>query len=1403
MTSMAEQMRPHRTAMYHLRLCTGAETMQQFAPLKSFLSTVRVRVGKTARSGYIAFFSVIVMLGTARAKEAQPPGELLSSYSTHIRPLLERFCLECHSTEKMEGQLDLEHFTTIDHVRADLDAWEVVVEMLDGGEMPPKEGQQPSVEQREQLVAWVTELLESEARANAGDPGRVVLRRLSNAEYDYTLRDLTGIDLRPARQFPIDGAAGEGFTNTGASLVMSPVLVDKYYDAAKNIAAHAVLLPDGVRFSPSTSRRDWTEEARATIRAFHARYVGRNGRVPLERYVKASLAYRDEILAGTVTIAKVADHEGLSAKYLQTLWDVMNHRGRSQLLDPIRALWLTTSPDDTSAVVAEIERWSNLLWDFKQVSHTSKWQQPNDPLPEAASFEHSLTVPSDQRDVTLFLVARDAGDGNQGDYVVWQRPRIEGKDVEPILLRDVSLGDTESTRANLAKTAQYLAAAAEANATDGNPDRVQSDDKEPLRGVDNDTLAKKYDLDAGVLRRWITYLGLECGEFNIRGHLSSKLTHLEGNAALKGWGFKATPYIVVNSSDERIRDPFPVAPHKVVVHPSSTHAAAVGWVSPIEGTVRIEGKVDDVRGLCGNGIVWTVRHRRGAAVRELTSGIFDAFQRLNFGPFESVLVKPGDLISVAIASREHDHHCDLTRVDLVIKEVSRDQRVWELGADMSADVHAGNPHADRLGNEGVWHFYSGKDDEMMSLPRGIPANSVLAKWRAALADRKTPSELDVLADAVEKLLTSPPPIAKDDPDSVLYRQLTSRPDMFSAGFGLDPSLFGRHPLGQPVDAASLVVLAPSVLEIRLPAELAGGRDFIVTGKLDPTSGTEGSVQLELLSGRPEKLSSYRPNLSIITMPERGARMQLHSSYAKFREVFPASMCYTRIVPTDDIVTIILHHREDEHLRRLMLDDEEAKEIDRLWSELRYVSQDALEVQRAFEFVAQGGGPKDKVAPARKPVEKRAEEFQRELIAAEPKHLQWLLEFASRAYRRPLEQDEQEELLAHYRSIRQQEQSHEDAFRSTLAALLVSPNFLYKVEQPLPGTEPQPVTDLELATRISYFLWSTMPDDQLRRAAEEGRLRDPETLVRQTRRMLKDPRVRGLAIEFGAQWLDVRGFDEFIEKNEKIFPTFDETLKKAIYEETILFFEDLVRSERSVLEILEADHTFLNETLARHYGIPGVEGDDWRRVDGVRDYGHGGILGMASVLAKQSGASRTSPVLRGNFIFETLLGGHLPNPPPKVPQLPEDERETNGLTVRQLVEKHRSAVRCAVCHDKIDPLGLPLEEFDPLGRRRTEDLAGRAVDTRVIFQEEDFEGLAGLRLYLLAQRRDEFLRQFSRKLLGYALGRGVTLSDMPLVETMVANLERDDFRFSSLVMTIAASKQFQYHRGLDASTEDES
>lgn len=1382
-------------------------------------------------------------------------------FDQSVRPLLAEYCLKCHSTEKHKGDLDLERFSSLGEVRRHPKAWQTVAEQLANNEMPPKEKPQPSAGEKASLSNWVQAVLDDVARERAGDPGPVVLRRLSNAEYTYTIRDLTAVDtLDPAREFPVDGAAGEGFMNTGQALVMSPSLITKYLDAGKEIASHALLLPDGIRFSAKTTRRDWTDEILAQIREFYRQFTdsraggkvnlqgivfetNEDGGLPLEKYLRALLEERDALSAGTRTVEGVGGARGLSARYLAGLWQMLSAHEPSFLLDPLRARWRAAKPDDAAGLVAEVAQWQKALWKFNSVGHIGKaggpkaWMEAVNPL--AARQEVRLMIPASPSDgeVTLYLIASDAGDGNEHDYVVWEQPRLVAPGRPDLLLRDLRAVSQELAQRReriFATAAKSLAAAEEASATPGESDIS--------------ALARKHGVEAEGLAAWFDYLGIRSGGApKVEGYFTNQIATAAGYDFIKGWGSQETPNLVANSSGQQVRIPGNMKPHSVAVHPSPRLQAAVGWRSPVAATLRVEARITPAHPECGNGITWSLELRRGRTRQRLAAGTAQGGKEVKAGPFENLAVQIGDLVSLLIGPRDGNHACDLTAVDLALSSAGEPGRAWNLAADVSPDVLAGNPHADRFGNDAVWHFYAEPDNGGSEIGPVIPAGSLLAKWQSAASD----GEKRQLADAVQALLESGPSAAKESPDAALYRQLASlggplfsrmlvrRPQAetnlsgqekaralapSATAWGLDPGQFGRHPNGKSIDPASLCLRAPAVVEVRLPADLVAGSELVTSAELDKETGAEGSVQVRVSTTKPEQTGLVPSALTvtqgngmwtsanrqvshstpIIVNEGSLARRRIEAGFDEFRHWFPAALCYTKIVPVDEVVTLTLFYREDDHLSRLMLDEAQKAKLDRLWDELHYVSQDALTLVDVFEqlwqFATQDADPKV-FEPLRQPINDRAAAFRRQLVDTQPKHLEGLLEFANRAYRRPLTGGEREELRGLYGKLREEELSHDQAIRLMLARVLVAPTFLYRAETPCPGPKQGPVNDWELANRLSYFLWSSMPDGELLDVAGHGGLRNPDVLAAQTRRMLRDPRARRLATEFGAAWLQIHGFDELNEKSERHFPTFTE-LRGAMYEESILFFTDFFQGDRSILNILDADYTFLNEPLAKHYGIPGVTGANWRQVNGMKQFSRGGVLGQGATLAKQSGASRTSPILRGNWVSEVLLGDKLPRPPKGVPTLPEDETATGGLTVRQLVEKHTSDPNCFRCHARIDPYGYALEAFDAIGRHRDKDLGDRPIDTRAqAFDGAQFEGLEGLRDYLLTTRREAFLRQFCRKLLGYSLGRAVQLSDGPLLDEMRAELEAKDYRVGAAIETIVRSRQFREIRGREMSYED--
>jgi hypothetical protein len=682
----------------------------------------------------ITAFAVAISSLESRAAPAES-GPLGEHFSHDVHPLLDKYCFQCHATKTKKGDLDLERFASAAQAQTDLPTWRKIVEKLDAQEMPPDEAKiaLPPAE-RVKIIDWAKRIIAEDIQRRAGDPGRVIIRRLSNAEYDNTVRDLTGVDLQPAREFPVDGAAGEGFTNTGDALVMSPVLLGKYLAAAKQIAAHAVLLPDGLRFSPATTRRDWTDEAIAELRKAYAELDRGNdgGKLNFQPYLAATVKYRNDLISGKIELATVAANEKLDVKYLQILWSTLTAKEPDFPLDEIQAHCRAAAPKDVEGLANEIRTWQARLWRFDKI----------------------------------------------GSYVSlqWQQP--------------------------------------------------------------------------------------------------------------------ATP-------------------------------------TPVE---KLDPKQDPAK----------------------------------------------------------------TTTAFVASETIR--------------------------------------------------------------------------------------------------------------------------------------------------------------KLDPKKLEEG--------------------------------------FSRFRECFPQFVHHPRIVPDDEVICLRMYFREDDYFKRLFLSDAEQQRLDRLWNQLIFVSQEWVLEQRNYPsfigFVTQENSKEnvktfdDKVGPG---VRQRADEFQTQAAAAETKQFDAVLEFAARAYRRPLDDAETQRLRRLHATLRKKGLPADEAMRDVLTAVLVSPAFLYRSETPSAGGEAQPVSDWELATRLSYFLWASMPDEPLRRLAASGRLTEPDFLAAETTRMLHDGKARGLATEFAAQWLHVRDIRTNHEKNEKLFPTFNDDLRGELFEESIQFLQDLMQNDCSVLNLIDCDYTFLNEPLARHYGIP--------------------------------------------------------------------------------------------------------------------------------------------------------------------------------------------------------------------------
>jgi hypothetical protein len=432
----------------------------------------------------------------------------------------------------------------------------------------------------------------------------------------------------------------------------------------------------------------------------------------------------------------------------------------------------------------------------------------------------------------------------------------------------------------------------------------------------------------------------------------------------------------------------------------------------------------------------------------------------------------------------------------------------------------------------------------------------------------------------------------------------------------------------------------------------------------------------------------------------------------------------------------------------------------------------------------------------------------QLQAAESQALAELRVLTERAFQRPLRAEETASFQKLYHQMRAHGQSVESSLRGVFTAVLMSPNFFLRHHETPPGPGIYPLSDEALASRLSYFLWSSLPDEQLLATARAGKLQDEGELVSQTRRMLADPKIAAFSREFFGQWLRYRDYLSKDAINAASFPGYDEALREAMFEEPVRLGTYLIQEGKPITELLHSDVTFVNGVLARHYGgeiltqynQQATEPTQWRRVEGLRSLGRGGLLGMGVVLTKTSKAERTSPVKRGFWLAHHVLGQHFPPPPADIPELPPGEKQA-AKTIRDLIQQHSENPRCAMCHIHFDSLGMALEGFDPIGRTRTQDLAGRAIDDIVVFPDgTTARGVPGLIDFIEQHRRQDFVRTLCRKFLGYALGRSVVLSDQPLLNDMEAALEKNEYRFSVLFEMVVRSPQFRQQRGSEFVTK---
>lgn len=956
----------------------------------------------------VSLSGVAPTLGAAEANEA--------SFSKTVLPFLRTYCIDCHSGEKPKAKFDLSGYSDLKSVVGDPGHWELLLERMKSGEMPPEdEKRQPSSAERGAIVDWIETLRRLEAERNAGDPGIVLARRLSNAEYDYTIRDLTGVDIRPTREFPVDPANEAGFDNTGESLTLSPALLKKYLSAARHVSEYLVLKSEGLEFAPHPAVTN-TDRDRFCVSRIIEFYQSRE--TDLAAYFLAAwrFHYRGARGKPDITLEKLAEDCGVSAKYLKTVWALLSGAkfDRGPVAE-IRRAWRDL-PAPGRIEMSELRRRCEALRD-----RVAELRRPLSPR-----FEH------------LRLGKRTIHPGAQA-FVYWR------------------------------------------NRQNASHRRSLDDDALNLEGLDLTEREKET----------VAYEEF-CSVFPNAFYIS-----------------------------ERGRE----------------------FLDPDEKSENLEKRQK---------------------------------------------IEKGRLLSGGLHSQLGYFRDDAPLCELILNE-----------------------------------------DERRELD---------ALWL----------DLDVVALAAIR-----------QHKSMVWFERTDSSFMRSEEFD-----FARAEDHDVVSEAKIKRLA----EVYLDKALELGVD-------------------------PKGAEAIREHFGII----------------------------------------------NDQIRRL----------------------------------------------------------ERARLDAEPGHLKSILDFAERAYRRPLAEAERADLLAFYETLRAKEKaSHEDAMRDLVVSVLMSPHFWYRVDLPAVETGVHPLSDYAMASRLSYFLWSSMPDRELLAAAARGELQTREGLLAQTRRMLKDEHIRGLALEFGGNWLDFRHFENHNSVDRERFPSFNDELRQSMFEEPVRFFMNLAGEDRSILEFLFADYVIVDSVLAQHYGIAAsaLAPGQWTRVDVGGGIQRGGLLSMAVFQTQNAPGLRTSPVKRGYWVVRQLLGEHIPPPPPAVPELPADEG-VGELTVRQQLARHREDPNCAACHKKFDGIGLAFEGFGPIGEWRSLDLGGRPVDTKAVFPGGgEGEGVAGLKAYLKQHRRDEFIENFCRKMLSYALGRKLMLSDSSTLATMRDELSAKGHRFSAAIEAIVMSSPFRNQRG---------
>jgi hypothetical protein len=644
--------------------------------------------------------------------------------------------------------------------------------------------------------------------------------------------------------------------------------------------------------------------------------------------------------------------------------------------------------------------------------------------------------------------------------------------------------------------------------------------------------------------------------------------------------------------------------------------------------------------------------------------------------------------------------------------------------------------------------------------------------------------------------------------------------------------FGVHPTSAVVDPLDLYMLEESSrsFTLRVPQDLRSPEgtaqaELLVRAELDLVHGGDGVLRCAISDDA--NPSQGKTVSALIADPEGAAFERWRDDVFEFAMLLP-QVSHREPAPSDrdpipppfdntynspernDFHVRVKYARDDQFLVERMLDEATRARLDTAWADLltsfdyhrvvlRYMSRkfgfdlgDVTLDEMSDEWIE---SLRDEARGYVHDLRSEYRAMHRARIAVEPSHVQDAIGFAARAWRRPLSDREQSRLISFYDHLRQSDQhNHTLAMRILLTRLLVAPEFLYRTERPSMGSGIVALSDRELAHRLSYFLWSSLPDETLTDVAAAGQLQTPEQLTAQALRMLQDPKARRFATEFFGQWFGFYRFDQYRGVDPQRYPEFTESLRKDMYEESIAFFEYLVRKDRPPNEILFADYTFVNQTLAEHYGLDSASlSGQLSRVERLGETGRGGLLGLGAVLTVTSAPLRTSPVKRGDWILRRVLGTPVPPPPPDAGSIPADDVLGDGRTIRERLEAHRRDPTCAGCHARIDPLGFALETFDAIGRARETYRDGQPIDTSgTLHDSTELTNAGDLRRYL-ATNEHIFHRNLTTKLVGYALGRSELATDAQLIESVMRDIA-SGVCFSEIVVRIVTSKQFRQRRG---------